>query len=278
MNRGRPAAGRAPCSPPVRPGTRSRPRRRRRRWRWCRPRPGPSPRSRAPRLCPGWPGSGGSSPRACPGRSWRCRTRRSRGGRRGPGRRRSGPRSRPGPRSRGARAPHAASRTLRRSTTSSHSSWERLSCPGLPTLRAPETERRTGYCWRSFIRRARRDLRRAAVFLWIRPLAAAWSIRRCAVRVGFRGRLGIAGLGGGDHRLVAGLELGAHRLVAVVAHLVLAVALDLRLDVGHAATNLCERERRKVTTARPRYNARRLRRGTARPVPQTCSAALPWDP
>ena len=43
----------------------------------------------------------------------------------------------------------------------------------------------------------------------------------------------VALLGGGDRPLHARLELGAHGLVAGVTLLVLAVALDLALDVCH---------------------------------------------
>ena len=100
-----------------------------------------------------------------------------------------------------------------------------------------------------------RDLRRAAVFLWMRPLAAAWSIRFWASRAATPAASPSPDSAVTIAALYRVLSFGAHRFVAVVAHLVLAVALDLRLDVGHAATNLCERERPKVTTARPRYNA-----------------------
>src|SRR5215203_2801567 len=50
-----------------------------------------------------------------------------------------------------------------------------------------------------------------------------------------------AGLGGGDRCLRARLQLGAHRLVPLAADLVLLVALDLALDVGHGGNSLLER-------------------------------------
>src|SRR5829696_3335839 len=52
-------------------------------------------------------------------------------------------------------------------------------------------------------------------------------------------QLGVAVVGPGRRHggLRAGLELGAHGLVALVAHLVLTVALDLALDVGHWGTS-----------------------------------------
>jgi hypothetical protein len=49
------------------------------------------------------------------------------------------------------------------------------------------------------------------------------------------------GLGGGGRTARPRLQLGAHGLVAVVAHLVLTVALDLALDVGHGETQLLNR-------------------------------------
>src|SRR5262249_34905961 len=47
-------------------------------------------------------------------------------------------------------------------------------------------------------------------------------------------------LGGGDGGLDARLDLRPHRLVAEAAALVLAVALDLALDVGHGGARLHE--------------------------------------
>jgi hypothetical protein len=86
---------------------------------------------------------------------------------------------------------------------------------------------------RAATRRTRRDLWLAAVFLWMtpgrppcrsasRPGAAA---RRCP-RHRSRPPDGVLG---------AGAQLGAHRLVAQPALLVLAVPLDLALDVGHVS-------------------------------------------
>ena len=57
-------------------------------------------------------------------------------------------------------------------------------------------------------------------------------MRFMASRPALGGVLG-AGLGGRDGAAYAGLQLGADRLVALAALLVLAVALDLALDVGH---------------------------------------------
>ena len=78
----------------------------------------------------------------------------------------------------------------------------------------------------------RRDLRRAAAFLWITPLVAAVSIRFTARRVASAAFVG-PGRDGGVGVLDAGLQLAANRLVALGALDGLAVALDLALDVGH---------------------------------------------
>ena len=84
--------------------------------------------------------------------------------------------------------------------------------------------------WFSFL--ARRDLRRAAAFLWITPFVAAVSMRFWARRSSSTA-LSAPSAGRGGGVLGARLQLAADRLVALGALDGLAVALDLALDVGH---------------------------------------------
>ena len=104
-------------------------------------------------------------------------------------------------------------------------------------------------------------------------------------------------LGGVDGALGAGLELGAHGLVAQAAPLVLAVPLDLALDVGHGSPSSCGRagaapspapdtESTSIAAGRPARHPpdpRRSRRpggGTrldrSRPPPTSEDPSRPW--
>src|SRR5271165_1946930 len=74
------------------------------------------------------------------------------------------------------------------------------------------------------MRRMSRDLRFAAWFLWMTPLAAALSIRFTARR-----------RASARSSVPASAAVGAHRLVAQAAPLVLSVPLDLAADVGHVS-------------------------------------------
>ena len=85
-------------------------------------------------------------------------------------------------------------------------------------------------------RLARRDLRRAAAFLWITPLAAALSSRLSAARPASAASSPPSSAAV-ERPLHARLQLGADGLVALVPLLVLAVALDLALDVGHEGSS-----------------------------------------
>ena len=77
------------------------------------------------------------------------------------------------------------------------------------------------------------DLRLAAWFLWMTPLEAALSSLRAASRPAVSGGVLVAGLGGLAELAHGGLQTGLDGLVALVSLLVLLVALDLGLDVGH---------------------------------------------
>ena len=83
----------------------------------------------------------------------------------------------------------------------------------------------------------RRDVRRAAAFLWMTPLAPALSMRFCAMRT-CSSRVVVAGGHGLVRVLHARLQLRAHALVADAPLLVLTVALLLRLNVGHSGDEL----------------------------------------
>ena len=102
--------------------------------------------------------------------------------------------------------------------------WWQLVGPNGP---APQLSAEAALTWATS-----RDLRRAAWFLWITPFAAALSMPLDGEAQALVGVVG-AGLGGGHRRLGTRLELGAHGLVALAAHEVLLVALDLALDVRH---------------------------------------------
>ena len=88
----------------------------------------------------------------------------------------------------------------------------------------------------------RREVRRAAWFLWIRPLDAALSMRFCARRTasGASSAPFSSAVGRG---LDAGLQLRAHALVAQPPPFVRAVPLDLALDVRHGACSAPENSR-----------------------------------
>ena len=93
---------------------------------------------------------------------------------------------------------------------------------------------RSGYSAEATAFFMRREVRRAAAFLWMRPFDAALSMRFCASRTASGASsapVSIAVVA----RLGAGLQLGAHALVAEAPLLVRAVPLDLALDVRHGA-------------------------------------------
>ena len=98
---------------------------------------------------------------------------------------------------------------------------------------AAGAERQVGDSASALARFIRRDVRRAAWFLWMTPLAPALPRRFCAARTSSAASsapVGDAVVGDLDPRL----QLGADALVAVAPALVLAVALLLALDVRHA--------------------------------------------
>ena len=105
---------------------------------------------------------------------------------------------------------------------------------------------------------------------------------------GLGGGLGVAGLGGDQGVLGPGLQLGPNGLVAAAARLVLAVALDLRADVGHgeAASRLGDGGR--LAGGGGRYNAspsvpprrspcpQRRASATSASSPTSTTASRPW--
>ena len=96
----------------------------------------------------------------------------------------------------------------------------------------------------------RREVRRAAWFLWMMPVGRGLveALLRGLHQLLPRRRRSVVDRGGGD--LHPRLQLGAHGLVAVAPPLVLPVALLLRLDVGH------------VTLSRPSGTGSRLSGGS----------------
>ena len=96
------------------------------------------------------------------------------------------------------------------------------------------------------------DLRLAAWFLWITPLAAALSIRLMARRIDSSADVDVLG-DGGVGLLGAGAQLGPDGLVAGLALDGLAVALDLATDVGHwrSSSSSCVGSGRHACARRP---------------------------
>ena len=90
---------------------------------------------------------------------------------------------------------------------------------------------------RSARRLAIADLRFAAWFLWMTPLATALSSLREAVRIAVVASSTLPRLDGLAELPHVGAELGLDGLVALVRLLVRLDALDLRLDVRHADTS-----------------------------------------
>ena len=118
----------------------------------------------------------------------------------------------------------------------------------------------------------RRDVRRAAWFLWMRPLrrGLAEALLRSADRLGGASSapvsIAVAGV------LDAGLQLRAHALVAQAPALVRAVALDLALDVRHGACSDSDEK----TCRGPGQASRPIARGSVRPVPGATARMGRW--